>query len=437
MLRFAPHRSRGSRPAAAPRPLVCARWGGCGPPRASLRCAGSRAPPEGLRPGAPAPLRGPPGPPGAALRSPQTRYCVRAWAGGRAGCLPAFRARRPPFLRTPRAAGPGPLPLPSPAPARRARRRFAGPVRRLRPRFARRARPRGSPPALPLGLVRRCAAPAALAAAAARALPSLRCGLPVRSPLLRFGRGPWASRRPAGSPPPRPLRGFGAAGSRPGGLRGPSGRLSWAFGPRGFGCAPAPARACCGLWRAAAVALGFSPAAPPPRPPPLGAPGVPGARLGGLRPPLRGSRFSRPSCGPPGALRAPRCADFGAVDSPKTVNRGLHEVCARPAAALPLSGSVKAQAGRAARGLDIRRVFFCPAGLTFPARSWYIGVPGPVPLLRGPPLRGVHGRQKPLGLIDQAAFFYAPGAPQPCRKSAPLLAPAALSHLILGPQSFD
>lgn len=75
---------------------------------------------------------------------------------------------------------------------------------------------------------------------------------------------------------------------------------------------------------------------------------------------------------------------------------------------------VKAQAGRAAwvhasprrAALTGRFPGNCPAGLDFRPVPWYAEFPRPVPLLRGPPLPGCPWTaRKPLGLIDQAAFF--------------------------------
>lgn len=188
--------------------------------------------------------------------------------------------------------------------------------------------PGASPPAPPLGARRGAPPPlpSPLAAAAARALPSLRCGLPVRSPLLRLGRGPWASRRPAGSPPPRPLRGFGGGWLPPRGPARPSGPLVSASGPRGFVCARGPARACCCLSGGVLGIGGFSPAPPRPAAPAGGSGGREACSV--LRP-RSGSRFSRPSRGPPCGPRGPPSGPFGPVDSPKIVNRNLHAPCSR------------------------------------------------------------------------------------------------------------
>ena len=188
----------------------------------------------------------------------QTRYCVRAGPLWGPFCALRVLPRRGPC--------PCARPLRRGAPAAASRGRSAA----LRPRalFAPSPAPPpgASPPAPPLGARRGAPPPlpSPLAAAAARALPSLRCGLPVRSPLLRLGRGPWASRRPAGSPPPRPLRGFGGGWLPPRGPARPSGPLVSASGPRGFVCARGPARACCCLSGGVLGVGGLSPA--PPRP---------------------------------------------------------------------------------------------------------------------------------------------------------------------------
>ena len=120
---------------------------------------------------------------------------------------------------------------------------------------------------------------------------------------LGFGR---PSARPLSLPCPL-FRGL----SRPRGSR-PAGRCA-------AGSAIAPAwrvprglSRCCPPWPFLRLLLPFSgafgvgwllPRLPPAPPPPLGAVGVRGACPVGFRPPLRGARFSRPSCGSP-----PRCA---------------------------------------------------------------------------------------------------------------------------------
>ena len=157
-----------------------------------------------------------------------------------------------------RAARPGPA-IAAPA--------LPSPGRSAAPRLPRSAR------------VRRCAAPWALAAAPALCSPSLRCGLPVWSPLLRswsllrFGS---ARRGPPSSPP---------SGLRARGLLARGGAALWAAFSR---CAPG-SFLCSG---AAPPALflrrvGFSPAPLPSPPPPLGAPGKRQACSRGLRPPCR------------------------------------------------------------------------------------------------------------------------------------------------------
>ena len=253
----------------------------------------------------PSPL---PGPLGGSLRRPQTRYCMR-------DCSPSRSFLRVGFavglafcaLRGLPRRGPCPCarPLRRGAPAAASRGRSGA----LRPRAFRPSPappPGASPPAPPLGVRRGAPSPlpSPLAAAAARALPSLRCGLPVRSPLLRLGRGPWASRRPAGSPPPRPLRGFGGGWLPPRGPARPSGPLVSASGPRGFVCARGPARACCCLSGGVLGVGGFSPA--PPRPAaPAGGSGGREACSGGLRAPAGVPLFAALSGGSPGARGAP------------------------------------------------------------------------------------------------------------------------------------
>ena len=160
-----------------------------------------------------------------------------------------------------RAARPGPA-IAAPA--------LPSPGRSAAPRLPRSAR------------VRRCAAPWALAAAPALCSPSLRCGLPVRSPLLcswsplRFG----SARR---GPPSSPPSGLRARGLLARGLGGEAAVLV-ALPPGSFLCSGAAPPALF-LRR-----VGFSPA--PPRPAaPAGGSGVRVALLGGLRAPV-------PLCGP-------------------------------------------------------------------------------------------------------------------------------------------
>ena len=275
-----------------------------------------------------------------------------------------------------RACGPGPLCAlhgPCCAPFR-----CAGPFRRARPpplrgpgpalcarRFAPPGPPPGpGPPALALGPCARLRR--SVGARWPRFAPgsaSLRCGLPNRSPLLRFGLpsgstrvprrvlpGPSAFRAPSGP------GGFGGGWLRPGGLRGALPRLFWPPAPGPFGSRAVRLRPACGggflrrgLWLGCASPSAFSPAAPtlgprclgsaarlpgalhnacggllPCRPPP-GRPrwGLPGARGPlGLRPAL--GRASRdPVAGPRRAARAARCRFSGPVNNPKIVNRGL------------------------------------------------------------------------------------------------------------------
>ena len=216
---------------------------------------------------------------------------MRAWAAVR------------PFLRTPRPPlAPGPLPLRGAAPARRARRRFAAPVRRFAPSLrcapVAWAAPRASPPALPLGPCAplcgsagarwpRCAWAPPLCAAG-----FLRCA-PVALASRRARR--CASRGPAGSPLARP-RGLRASGLRlrrfaPGAprRRASAPRLRRPLAASGT-AAPAPgpllrARACAGLlgasWGRAARCcgpdLGLRPCLPPaPAAPSGGSRGAPG-----------------------------------------------------------------------------------------------------------------------------------------------------------------
>ncbi len=238
----------------------------------------------------------------------------------------------------------GPLPLRGSASARRARSRFAGPVRRLRPAFGLRARPRAVPP----GFL--SAGPAVGFAAS----PGLRAGPDCLRPRLRvaagslFGRPcfarPWAlcSAWPRGFLSPRPfgLRGLSsslrssAAAPAPGplaALRPPFSGL-W---PRGLLAARVLASAC---WAALAVLPGvlprclgfacsrwlccaalapagarcsaaprrapFSPAPLPSPPPPLGTPGRRKAQRVGFAPRSVGRASRAPLAAPPGGLIA-------------------------------------------------------------------------------------------------------------------------------------
>lgn len=263
---------RGPGPLDPPGPRAARACGGCGP---RARGAAGRVPAH----------KGPPVPPGLRPDPSGVRAC------GAVG--PAFCA-----LRVPACAG-------APAPARvrsgAARPRAVAPPSPRPPGSPSRARA-GLRPSRPARCRRSPAAPSA----------------PLRPP-CSVGLAPapgrrWASRRPAG--PPRglaPSGGFGGFArppaspprSGPGGAGGPLARLF---------CAPPPgpwlrARACAGLLGASVGPLCLpwgSPLRPPAPPPPLGAPGSP-RPVGWLRPPLRGSAFCRPACGPPCPKIRPRC----------------------------------------------------------------------------------------------------------------------------------
>lgn len=133
-------------------------------------------------------------------------------------CAASLRGSAPARPARPPLRGPGPALAPS---LRCAPVAGAGP-RAAAPRLSRSA------------LVRRCAAPRALAGPAALGVgfASLRppCSVGLASSLPPR----CASRGPAGASPARPLRGFGPGGLRPGGLRGPSGRLFWPPAPGAF-----------------------------------------------------------------------------------------------------------------------------------------------------------------------------------------------------------
>ena len=297
---------KGLRPPASGSPLGP---GPLGPP-----ALGADAPRRGLRP--PHPEGRAPGP-GATMGPTRAAWGLPSSPPDPLLCARLVGPLGPPFLRTPRPhLRRGPCPC-------------AGPLRRGAPAAASRARsgvcalaslavpaPRPFPPAPPLGLpagLRPCGRRSLAPSGSRFALASLRAPCSVALASSRARRAP--ARGPAGSPLGRPLRGFGGGWLRPRGPARPFGPLVWGRWPPGPFCAPAPARACWRVCPGALLAVGLSPA--PPRPAaPAGGSGVPGARLGGLRPPLRGSRFSRPSCGSPRALRAPPVRRFGAVDSP-------------------------------------------------------------------------------------------------------------------------
>lgn len=248
--------------------LARAPLGGLRPPRASLRCAGSRAPPWGAAPRVPGPTPGPHPCRSLPLPSVAPHKGVRACrAVGPAFCALRVLPRRGPC--------PCARPLRRGAPAAASRGRSA--VCGLR-------RPRAVPCAPPLPRSASCALARSVGARCRRlpaGPPSRRCGLPSRSPLLcsclalvqRVG--PWgaaAAPRWASSlaPPAAPLglRARRLPAGAPGRASGPLPPLR---GPR-LGCAPAPARACWCLCPAVSVSVG-SPLRPPAPPPPLGAPG--------------------------------------------------------------------------------------------------------------------------------------------------------------------
>lgn len=175
--------------------------------------------------------------------SAHTLSGVRACSGAARPSLPLRGPLR--FLRTPRPLLRR-LRLRASAPARPARPPLRGPGPALAPSLrcapVAGAGPRAAAPRLSRSaLVRRCAAPRALAGPAALGVgfASLRppCSVGLASSLPPR----CASRGPAGASPARPLRGFGPGGLRPGGLRGPSGRLFWPPAPGAFVLA-APAR---------------------------------------------------------------------------------------------------------------------------------------------------------------------------------------------------
>lgn len=283
-----------------PPPMALRASGGAAapaPPRGRVRIAGPRRPRTprnnagGCVPG-PGAARAPPGPLGssAALRRHQ-RYARRS----RLSAGPFLRTPRPLLRRGPcpcagRSGAARPAPLRGPGPAHGALASLAGPA------------PRGSPPAPSLG--RLCAATRlrgrSLAPSGSGSGIRSGCGLPVRSPLLRSASAAPQRVAPPGPPRPVPLRGLrGRLPPAPGGPR-PSAAVWW-LRPPGPCCAPAPARACWCLFRAAVRAVGLSPAPPRPAAP---AGGLRGAR--GLWPgfaPLpgcagrvpHGARFSRPT----------------------------------------------------------------------------------------------------------------------------------------------
>lgn len=264
--------------------------------------------------------------------------------------------------------------LPSPAPARRARRRFAGPVRRFRPRaFSALAGP--APRPLRPRLCR--SARAARCALAGRSLPpgrcgfpSLRCGSPLRSPLLRS----WAPVRlpsVAASSRGRPLRGFGGGCLRPGAVGGPPGRL---FRPRPRAFCPRVLRP---LRRVLGVVRGVLPCAPPPRRPRWG---------------LRGAGCLRLGAAAPAASQLPGVWVRGQAVRP-TIVAARARVKPGGAAALALAAAL-----------------FVAQGLDNPNRLRYHTCGLPVPVLRHPPARVSVGRRKNSG--RNAGVLFLPVCPR-------------------------
>lgn len=278
---------------------------------------------------------------------------------GMRACGPSAR-----LLRTARPAAPGPLPLRSSAPARRARRRFAGPVRGLAAALRLPGPPPGAcPPAPALGRCLRASPSAGARWPRSPCLPIRSgCGLPlVGLAPLRVGGGLRVARRVPLAPSASRLRGRLAPGP------GPLAALRAAFsglGPGPLGCAPAPARACLvprrppllGLRPGAAAA--FRPWGSPCFPPaPAAPPWLAGsARLvGGLLRRLWPSEAARlfPGLAAPGPCPA---RPFGPVHNPKIVNwgltivrergilvpRGWYTVLSGPRAVLPVRVSAKA-----------------------------------------------------------------------------------------------
>lgn len=201
---------------------------------------------------APGPLRAPPFPAWALASSRAHTLCGSARLVPRR-LLPGFCAvisgRRGPFLRTarpapraqPRAPGKAPHGGARVGPARRARPRFAAPVRRLAPslRFAGAGPPLPSPPRAPVLCPRPSSGrpgpwawgPGAPFGRAGGAFP----------PALCFGAVVVWLRR-SGGPSSGPLRGFGPGGSRPCPPARPLGRAFLRGGPGRFVCPVRPLR---------------------------------------------------------------------------------------------------------------------------------------------------------------------------------------------------
>ena len=245
---------------------------------------------------------------------------MRGWPPGRKAVGPLWPLRVPicPGAPTP---GRGRFGPPRPPPASLA------PVRRSRPRFARRGRPSAHPPgssARPL--VRRLAGDGGSAGARSGpgrvAPPSVRCGLPRGGSvaLPPFGRVPCAFGAPPGPPWAARLRGFGGGRLRPRGRAGlrplfiappPGPKVLGPYGPAGMRSRS--------RWRSAGRQL--LPCAPPAPPPPLGAPGS-------ARPPALGAPAPGASAPPPldSTASRPATAQSG----------GAHHFAAHLSPVLPL-----------------------------------------------------------------------------------------------------
>jgi len=201
---------------------------------------------------------------------------------------PLVVACAPAFVRHSGAAGPLRLRLlPSPRRARRARRRFAGPVRRFRPRAfsalagpaPRPLRPRLRRSALACALARSAGARCRRAAA-----PCPRCaaGLPCGRPCCARARVCGCRRSPLPLGAAR-LRGFGGGCLRPGAVGGAVRRLFPALAP-GLAARALPV-ACCRSVAAAVLRRGVLPCAPPVPAAPAGGSGEAGClRLGAAAP---------------------------------------------------------------------------------------------------------------------------------------------------------
>ena len=295
----------------------------------------------------------------------------------------------------------------------------------------------GSPPRPP-GLIRaRRSACGWPACCALRFAPAR--GPPLRSSRSVVGRPPaGALSRPRlrrGLPPPSSalwsfLRSGGLASSQvcAWGGRGcpPAGPCSARRFPARVSSGPPCAPPCSGapgaLWWS-----GLLPCRPPPGRPRWGLPGAQGPFGWGFAPPPasrsappegRASRapLRRPApvgAGPRGPLSSP-------VVNPEIVNPDCYTVRVVPPAGSPIvAPRVKTKPLRGGfASLDpLRYGTYCPGGLDILARSWYIGLPGPVPLPSGGRRsRGVHGTAKAPTREIGWGFFHALGPSQPCRK---------------------